>query len=141
MLTSKHTYCICASYLFLAGRSQWPSGLKRGSAADLLLGLRVRIPPGNECLSLVSVVCCQIEVSATGRSLVQRSPADCVVSLCATEKPQDRGYPDSRLVVAPGKRKLFLEALSLGMHKICISYLWYGTAKSMMNVLHCVSVV
>jgi hypothetical protein len=27
-------------------------------------------------------VCCQVEVSATGRSLVQRSPTDCVVSLC-----------------------------------------------------------
>ena len=25
---------------------QWPSGLRRGSAADRLLGLRVRIPPG-----------------------------------------------------------------------------------------------
>jgi hypothetical protein len=29
-----------------------------------------------ECL------CCQVEVSATGRSLVQRSPTDCGVSEC-----------------------------------------------------------
>ena len=29
---------------------------------------------GHGCLTLVSVVCCQVEVSATGRSLVQRSP-------------------------------------------------------------------
>jgi hypothetical protein len=35
---------------------------------------------GHGCLSLVSVVCCQVEVSATGRSLVQRSPTECVVS-------------------------------------------------------------
>jgi len=28
------------------------------------------------CLSVVSVVCCQVEVSATGRSLTQRSPMD-----------------------------------------------------------------
>jgi hypothetical protein len=35
-----------------------------------------------ECLSLVSVVCCQVEVSATGRSLVRRNPTDCGVSLC-----------------------------------------------------------
>jgi hypothetical protein len=28
-------------------------------------------------LSLVSVVCCQVEASATSRSLVQRSPTDC----------------------------------------------------------------
>jgi len=34
------------------------------------------------CLSLVSVVCCQVEVSATGRSLVQRSPTDCGGSEC-----------------------------------------------------------
>ena len=27
-------------------------------------------------LSLVSVVCCEVEVSATGRSLVQRSPTE-----------------------------------------------------------------
>jgi hypothetical protein len=29
----------------------------------------------------VSVVCCQVEVSATGRSLVQRNPTDCGVYL------------------------------------------------------------
>jgi hypothetical protein len=27
-------------------RSQWSSSMRRGSAADLLLGLRLRIPPG-----------------------------------------------------------------------------------------------
>jgi hypothetical protein len=35
---------------------------------------------GHGCLSLVSVVFCQGEVSATGWSLVQRSPTGCVVS-------------------------------------------------------------
>ena len=34
------------------------------------------------CLSGVSVVCCQVEVSATGRSHAQRSPTDWCVSLC-----------------------------------------------------------
>jgi len=33
------------------------------------------------CLS-VSVGCCQVEVSATSLSLVQRNPADCGASLC-----------------------------------------------------------
>jgi hypothetical protein len=56
-------------------RTADPSG-RRGSAAARLLGLLVRIPLG----ALVSVVCCQVEVSATGWSLVQRSPTDCVVS-------------------------------------------------------------
>jgi hypothetical protein len=47
-------------------RSQWPRGIKRGSAAAWLLGLRVRIPQGHGCLPLVSVVCCQVEVCASG---------------------------------------------------------------------------
>jgi hypothetical protein len=34
---------------------------------------------GHGCLYLVSVVCCQVEVSATSWSLVQRSPTDCGV--------------------------------------------------------------
>ena len=34
---------------------------------------------GHGCLSVVSVMCCQVEISATGRSLVQRSPTDCDV--------------------------------------------------------------
>ena len=45
---------------------QWPRGLRRGSAAALLLGLWVRIPRGHGCQCLVSVVCCQVEVSARG---------------------------------------------------------------------------
>ena len=50
-----HTYC----------RSQWPRGLRRGFATSRLLRLWVRIPPG-AWMSLVSVVCCQVEVFATG---------------------------------------------------------------------------
>ena len=68
------------------GRSQWPRGLKGGSAAARLLGLRVRIPPeGQVYLCLVSAVCCQVEVSATGRSHVQRGPTECGVSECVEE--------------------------------------------------------
>jgi len=33
------------------------------------------------CLSVVSVVCCQVEVFATSWSLVQRSSTDCGASL------------------------------------------------------------
>jgi hypothetical protein len=44
-----------------------PRCLRRGSAAVRLLGLRVRIPPGRHgYLSLEIVVCCQVEVSASG---------------------------------------------------------------------------
>jgi hypothetical protein len=40
---------------------------------------------GNGCLSIVSVVCCQVEVSASGWSLVQRSHTECSVSECDQE--------------------------------------------------------
>jgi len=65
------------------GRPQWPRGLRRRSAAAGLLRLWFRIPPWAwifvwcECC-----VCCQVEVSATSWSLVQRNPTDCCASLC-----------------------------------------------------------
>jgi hypothetical protein len=40
---------------------------------------------------LLSVVCCQVEVSATSWSLVQRSPTDCGASLCVIKKPREGG--------------------------------------------------
>jgi len=49
-----------------------------------------RIPPGT-WMSVVSVVSCQVEVSATGWSLVQRSPTECVASVCVIQKPRERG--------------------------------------------------
>ena len=42
-------------------RSHWPRGLSRGTAAASLLAMGVRILPGHGSLSLVSVVCCQVE--------------------------------------------------------------------------------
>jgi hypothetical protein len=36
----------------------------------------------------LSVVCCQVEVSASGWSLVQRSPTDCSVCLSVIVKPR-----------------------------------------------------
>ena len=69
-------------------RSQWPRGWRCGSVAARLLRLRIRIPP-RVWLSLVNL-CCQIEVSAMGRSLVQRSPTECGVS-SVISKPQRWG--------------------------------------------------
>ena len=49
---------------------------RRRSAAADFAGIAGSNPTGvYGYLSLVSVVCCQVEVSATGRSLVQRSLA------------------------------------------------------------------
>jgi hypothetical protein len=63
-------------------RSRWPRCLRCGCTAARLLGLRVPNPPGYGSLSLVSVVYCYVEVSATGRSPVERSPTEYGVSEC-----------------------------------------------------------
>ena len=65
-------------------RSQWPRDLRRRSGAARLLRSWVRIPPGARVF-VVSVVCCQAEVSATTWSLVQSSPTDCCVVACDLE--------------------------------------------------------
>jgi len=62
-------------HIYTECRSQWPRSLRRGSAAARLLRLWVRIPPR-------AWMCCQVEVSATSWSLVQRSSTDCGPSLC-----------------------------------------------------------
>jgi hypothetical protein len=62
-------------------RSQRPRGLRRRSVAARLLGSWVRIP--QEEWTYVIVVCCQLEVSESGWSLVQRSTIGCVcVCVC-----------------------------------------------------------
>jgi hypothetical protein len=84
-------------------RSQWPCGLRRRSAAARLLRLCVRIPPG-ACMFVVSVTCCELEVSATNRSLVQRSLTACGVSLCVIVKPRQWGGHGLLGAVAPKER-------------------------------------
>jgi hypothetical protein len=51
-------------HLLRSCRSQWPRGLRLRSAAAGLLKLWLRIPP-RAWLSVVGVVCCRVEVSAT----------------------------------------------------------------------------
>ena len=70
-------------------RSQWPRGLRRRSTTVRMLGSWVRIPPGHGRLSVVSVVCCQVEVSVTSWPLVQGSPTDCGASLRVNSKPHE----------------------------------------------------
>ena len=54
----------------------WSFGLRRVSADVRLHGLWVLISLVLGCLCLVSVVSVYVEVSATGRSLVERSPTE-----------------------------------------------------------------
>jgi len=59
-------YTTVADTVLTICRPQWPRGLRRGFAAACGFESRRR----HGCLSLVSVVCCQAEVSASGWSLV-----------------------------------------------------------------------
>ena len=61
-------------------RSHWQNGLRRGSVAARLLGLRVRIPP-RASMFVFRVVCLRIDVSATGRI----SPTYCGVTMCVVQ--------------------------------------------------------
>ena len=90
-------------------RSQWPRGLRRRSTAARLLRSWVRILP-----RAWMFVCCQVEVSATDWSFVQRSPTDCGASLYVIMKPRKRGgwsplegckIQPPMGVVAPGEKK------------------------------------
>jgi hypothetical protein len=48
-------------------------------------GCRFESRRGHGCLSFMSVMCCQVEVSAPGWSLVQRSPTECGLPECHRE--------------------------------------------------------
>jgi hypothetical protein len=56
-------------------------------------------------VSWMFVVCCQVGVSATSGSLVQRSPTDCGASLFVIKKPCERGGHSPRWVAEPVKIK------------------------------------
>ena len=88
--TANATISLVISICTFVRPSQWPRGLRRRSKAARLLRLWVRIPPG-AWMFVVSVVCCQVEVSATSWSLVQGSPTDCGASLCVIRKPRKQG--------------------------------------------------
>jgi hypothetical protein len=55
-------------------------GLWRGSAAARFFGIVGSNPAGDTDVCLLWVVCCQVEVSASSSSLLQRSPTECGVS-------------------------------------------------------------
>ena len=61
-------------------RSQRPRSLKCASAVARLWDRGFETHLGLGCLSVVSVVCCQVAISAFGWSPVHRDPLDCGVS-------------------------------------------------------------
>ena len=61
-------------------RSLWPCGLRRGLLSLACWNCRFESHSGAWMW-----LCCHAEVSATGRSLVQRAPAECGMSECDLE--------------------------------------------------------
>jgi hypothetical protein len=80
MLLSQDKICFCRNVSPVPVAERF----KAGSAAASIAGTVGSNPP-ESCLFLANIICCEVEDSATGRSLVQRSPADCDVPLSVTK--------------------------------------------------------
>jgi len=63
------------------GRSQWPHGLRRGSAAASLLGLRVRVSPGAWMFVCLLWLLCVVRQRSLPRA-VQPSSRGVLASVC-----------------------------------------------------------
>jgi len=72
--------------------------LRRGSGATRFLWLQFQIPGGYGSFSVVNAVCCRVDISATGRSLVQWSSTECGVSKYDTETSTTTRLRSTRLV-------------------------------------------
>jgi hypothetical protein len=96
-------FCIplaCTPCMFQS-RSQWVRS-KAWICGRLSADIARSNPVGGMA---VIVVCCQVEVSATSRPLIQRSPTDCGVSECDRETSQRRSKPTG--AVEPWYIKMF----------------------------------
>ena len=83
----------------------------------LLAGVVGSNPAGGMavCLLWALCVCCQVEVSATSRSLVQRCPAECGASLCVMANSQWWEGLDLQWLLCLGKKLFHAE------WKVCIA--------------------
>jgi hypothetical protein len=88
-------------------RSQWSAGLGHGCEAARFLNLRIWIPP--LAWMSVSCECCEVQVSATGRSLVQMIPTEWGVSQCDLNT-STMGKPRSTRAVKPWKKNVIIDS-------------------------------
>jgi hypothetical protein len=84
----------------------------------------------NGCLSLLSVVCCQVEVSAASWSCVQRCHNECGVCVCVNEEsqrgdwgPLEQSNHKKNVFMNPYQHK-HVPALVCGMIRDSVKCLW-----------------
>jgi hypothetical protein len=112
--------CVVFVVRTVAWNVKWHEGRKDLNSTKWIKGEKPRTGKkkkhrGHGCLSVVSVVWCQVEVSAKSWSLVQRSPTDCGVSECDRETSTKRGGPGPYKAVESYKKKIFLALWSRDM--------------------------
>jgi hypothetical protein len=73
---------------------------------------------GFDVCRLLIVVCCQVEVSVMGRSLIQRSPTECCLSVCDHGTSLKRHWPTRG---CRAKEKLFLFRITGILHYVFLS--------------------
>jgi hypothetical protein len=88
-------------------------------------------PLGHGCLSLVIVVCCQVELSASDWSFIQRSPTECGVSECNHEASiMRRPWPTRGYCTMGGKNIPIITSckilLSAWQETNCVSFTDYN---------------
>jgi hypothetical protein len=85
-----------------------------------------------------SVVWCQVEVSATSWSLVQRSSTDYGASLCVIKKPRERGGHSQRWAAEPEKQTNYIQEC----HRACesrsesITFMYFVESEVSIPYLH-----
>ena len=77
---------------------------------------------GHGSLTLVSVVCCQLEFSASGWSPVQRSPTECGAFLTVIVKSRQWGGPGPLGAVPSWKKNAYMsERMYISTKIICVT--------------------
>ena len=95
-----YTYVYVYVYVGRSGCTVWGVGLRPLVCWDRWFQIRKR----HGCLSVVIVVCFQVEIYATIRSLVQRSPTGSGSSLCVFYNPQEWGDHGPRWAAVPQEK-------------------------------------
>jgi len=88
-------------------------------------------------MSVVSVVC-YVEVSATSRSLVQRSPTDCGASFCVTWQPHK--YCPRWAAAPQGAKKIWNQNIKRRNASV-LSLMYVPTGLTLGNCMFCLECV